>query len=85
MLKRSATYAAVGLLVLLAGGNALAQKKYDAGASDTEIKIGQNAPFSGPASSYSILSKVQTAYIKAINDHGGVNGRKITLLSRDDA
>ncbi len=85
MLKRSATYAAVGLLVLLASGNALAQKKYDAGASDTEIKIGQNAPFSGPASSYSILSKVQTAYIKAVNDRGGINGRKITLLSRDDA
>jgi branched-chain amino acid transport system substrate-binding protein len=85
MVKRSATYAAVGLLVLLASGNALAQKKYDAGASDTEIKIGQNAPFSGPASSYSILSKVQTAYIKAVNDRGGINGRKITLLSRDDA
>lgn len=85
MVKRSASYAAVGLLVLLASGNALAQKKYDAGASDTEIKIGQNAPFSGPASSYSILSKVQTAYIKAVNDRGGINGRKITLLSRDDA
>jgi branched-chain amino acid transport system substrate-binding protein len=84
MVKRSATYAAVGLLVLLASGNALAQKKYDAGASDTEIKIGQNAPFSGPASSYSILSKVQAAYVKAVNDRGGINGRKITLLSRDD-
>jgi ABC-type branched-subunit amino acid transport system substrate-binding protein len=85
MVKRSITYAAVGLLVLLASGNAFAQKKYDAGASDTEIKIGQNAPFSGPASSYSILSKVQSAYIKVVNDHGGINGRKITLLSRDDA
>jgi branched-chain amino acid transport system substrate-binding protein len=85
MVKRSTTYAAVGLLLLLANGNAFAQKKYDAGASDTEIKIGQNAPFSGPASSYSILSKVQSAYIKVVNDHGGINGRKITLLSRDDA
>lgn len=85
MVKRSFIYAAGGLLVLLASGNAFAQKKYDVGASDTEIKIGQNAPFSGPASSYSVLSKVQTAYIKAVNDRGGINGRKITLLSRDDA
>src|SRR5437879_4860196 len=84
MVKRSTTCAAVGLLVLLASGHAFAQKKYDPGASDTEIKIGQNAPFSGPASSYSILSKVQSAYIKVVNDHGGINGRKITLLSRDD-
>jgi branched-chain amino acid transport system substrate-binding protein len=84
MVKRYTTWAALGLLVLFAN-NAFAQKKYDPGATDTEIKIGQNAPFSGPASSYSILSKVQSAYIKVVNEHGGVNGRKITLLSRDDA
>jgi ABC-type branched-subunit amino acid transport system substrate-binding protein len=85
MMKRSALYLATGLLCLLAADDAFAQKKYDAGVTDTEIKIGQNAPFSGPASSYSILSRVQSAYLKAINDRGGINGRKITLLSRDDA
>jgi ABC-type branched-subunit amino acid transport system substrate-binding protein len=84
MMSRSTAYFAAGLLCLLAANNAFAQKKYDPGATDTEIKIGQNAPFSGPASSYSILSRVQSAYLKAINERGGINGRKITLLSRDD-
>jgi ABC-type branched-subunit amino acid transport system substrate-binding protein len=83
-MKRSTVYFVAGLLCLLAGDGAFAQKKYDPGATDTEIKIGQNAPFSGPASSYSILSRVQSAYLKAINERGGINGRKITLLSRDD-
>jgi len=84
MRKRSTAYFAAGLLCLFASSGAIAQKKYDPGATDTEIKIGQNAPFSGPASSYSILSRVQSAYLKAINDRGGIGGRKITLLSRDD-
>jgi len=84
MVKRSGLYVAVALACLLATNNAVAQKKYDPGATDIEIKIGQNAPFSGPASSYSILSRVQSAYLKAINERGGINGRKITLLSRDD-
>jgi ABC-type branched-subunit amino acid transport system substrate-binding protein len=83
MMKRP--YLVAGLLCLLATSNAHAQKKYDPGATDTEIKIGQNAPFSGPASSYSILSRVQTAYLKVLNERGGINGRKINLLSRDDA
>jgi branched-chain amino acid transport system substrate-binding protein len=84
MIKRSAFYVAAGILCLLGASGAFAQKKYDPGATDTEIKIGQNAPFSGPASSYSMLSRVQSAYIKTVNDRGGINGRKITLLSRDD-
>jgi len=84
MMSRSTAYFVAGLLCLLATNDAFAQKKYDPGATDTEIKIGQNAPFSGPASSYSILSRVQSAYLKAINERGGINGRKITLLSRDD-
>jgi branched-chain amino acid transport system substrate-binding protein len=65
--------------------SALAQKKYDAGASDTEIKIGQTAPFSGPASAYATIAKAQAAYIKMINEQGGVNGRKINLIQYDDA
>ena len=65
-------------------GAASAQKKYDPGASDTEIKIGQTMPYSGPASSYSTIGLVMKAYFDKINAEGGVNGRKITLLSQDD-
>ena len=64
---------------------ALAQKKYDTGATDTEIKVGQTIPLSGPASAYGGIGKVQAAYIKMINEQGGVNGRKINLIQYDDA
>jgi branched-chain amino acid transport system substrate-binding protein len=64
---------------------ALAQKKYDTGASDTEIKVGQTIPLSGPASAYGSIGKVQAAYIRMINDQGGINGRKINLIQYDDA
>jgi len=63
----------------------LAQKKYDAGASDTEIKVGQTIPLSGPASAYGGIGRVQAAYIRMINEQGGVNGRKINLIQYDDA
>ena len=62
-----------------------AQKKYDPGATDTEIKIGQTVPFSGPASAYATIGKTQAAYFNMINDQGGVNGRKINLIQYDDA
>jgi ABC-type branched-subunit amino acid transport system substrate-binding protein len=62
-----------------------AQKKYDLGASDTEIKIGNLAPYSGPASAYAIVGKAAAAYYKKINDEGGINGRKINFISLDDA
>ena len=83
-----------GILHLLAGAavaialsatSASAQKKYDTGASDTEIKIGQTVPFSGPASAYAGIGKTQAAYIKMINEQGGINGRKINLIQYDDA
>ncbi|MET0679110.1 MAG: ABC transporter substrate-binding protein, partial [Bradyrhizobium sp.] len=61
-----------------------AQKKYDSGASDSEIKIGQTMPYSGPASSYGTIGLAMAAYFEKVNAEGGVNGRKITLLSRDD-
>ena len=67
------------------GGSALAQKKYDTGASDTEIKIGNIMPYSGPASAYGIIGKVEEAYFKMINEQGGINGRKINFISYDDA
>jgi ABC-type branched-subunit amino acid transport system substrate-binding protein len=71
--------------VALSASSAYAQKKYDTGASDTEIKIGQTVPFSGPASAYATIGKAQAAYMKMINDQGGINGRKINLIQYDDA
>src|ERR1700736_1049489 len=63
----------------------LAQKKYDTGASDTEIKVGQTIPLSGPASAYGSIGKAQAAYIRMINEAGGINGRKVNLIQYDDA
>jgi branched-chain amino acid transport system substrate-binding protein len=70
--------------LLLSAGSALAQKKYDTGASDTEIKIGNIMPYSGPASAYGVIGKTQTAFFNMINEQGGVNGRKINFISYDD-
>ena len=64
---------------------AVAQKKYDPGASDTEIRIGQTMPYSGPASAYGALGRAEAAYFKKINEEGGINGRKIVFISLDDA
>src|SRR5437588_12564989 len=77
--------AAVGICGLLLATPAMAQKKYGPGASDTEIKLGQTMPYSGPASSYGTIGKAEAAYFAMINDQGGINGRKITLISLDDA
>jgi branched-chain amino acid transport system substrate-binding protein len=72
-------------LALFSGSSAaLAQKKYDDGATDTEIKIGNTNPYSGPASSYAAIAKTIDAYFKAINEAGGINGRKIKFISLDD-
>ena len=64
---------------------ASAQKKYDPGASDTEIKIGNIMPYSGPASSYGVIGKTEAAYFNKINAEGGINGRKINFITYDDA
>ncbi|UGV25814.1 branched-chain amino acid ABC transporter substrate-binding protein [Rhodopseudomonas boonkerdii] len=69
---------------MMAASPALAQKKYGPGASDTEIRIGNTVPYSGPASAYGILGKSYAAYFKLINDQGGINGRKINFISYDD-
>ena len=77
--------AASAIAVAFSVSCAYAQKKYDSGATDTEIKVGQTVPFSGPASAYATVGKAQAAYIRMINDAGGVNGRKINLIQYDDA
>jgi branched-chain amino acid transport system substrate-binding protein len=74
------------LALLLTSSNvALAQKKYDTGASDTEIKIGNTVPYSGPASAYGVIGRTEAAYFKMINQSGGIHGRKITFISYDDS
>jgi branched-chain amino acid transport system substrate-binding protein len=78
--------ATIGAAVLLLAQPALAEKKYGPGVSDTEIKVGQTIAYSGPASAYGVLGKTEAAYFKWLNDtKGGINGRKITFISRDDA
>jgi branched-chain amino acid transport system substrate-binding protein len=75
-----------GVVVLIAtSSGALAQKKYDTGATDTEIKIGNIMPYSGPASAYGVIGKTEAAYFNKINAEGGINGRKINFISYDDA
>src|ERR1700732_2753131 len=71
--------------IALSASPASAQKKYDTGATDTEIKIGQTVPFSGPASAYATIGKAQAAFFNMINEQGGINGRKINLIQYDDA
>ena len=83
-LRVGAFSAALALLAATSSG-ALAQKKYDTGASDTEIKIGNIMPYSGPASAYGVIGKTEEAYFKKINAEGGINGRKINFVSYDDA
>jgi branched-chain amino acid transport system substrate-binding protein len=74
-----------GLAVLIAtSSGVLAQKRYDTGATDTEIKIGNIMPYSGPASSYGVIGKTEEAYFNKINAEGGINGRKINFISYDD-
>ena len=83
-LRLGAFAAALALLAATSSG-ALAQKKYDTGASDTEIKIGNIMPYSGPASAYGVIGKTQEAYFRKVNAEGGINGRKINFISYDDA
>src|SRR6476469_7371274 len=77
--------AGAAVAAVLSASSADAQKKYDTGATDTEIKIGQTVPFSGPASAYAGIGKTQAAYLRMINDQGGINGRKLNLIQYDDA
>jgi branched-chain amino acid transport system substrate-binding protein len=82
-LRLGAFSAALAVLAATSSG-ALAQKKYDVGATDTEIKIGNIMPYSGPASAYGVIGKTEQAYFNKINAEGGINGRKINFVSYDD-
>jgi branched-chain amino acid transport system substrate-binding protein len=82
--RLTAFSAAIAMLAATSSG-ALAQKKYDTGATNTEIKVGNIIPYSGPASAYGVIGKTEEAYFKMINDKGGINGRKISFVSYDDA
>jgi len=84
-IRLTAAFGAAVAAFVLTSGSALAQKKYDAGATDTEVKIGNIVPYSGPASAYGIIGKSEEAYFKMINENGGINGRKIKFISYDDA
>ena len=83
--KRLAVLSAAFGLLAASSSSVFAQKKYDPGASDTEIKIGNIMPYSGPASAYGVIGKTEEAYFKKINAEGGINGRKINFISYDDA
>ena len=83
-ISRRAFVAAGSAAAAFSGSVAFSQKKYDDGASDTEIKIGNTNPYSGPASSYGAIGKTIDAYWKAVNAAGGINGRKINFISMDD-
>jgi branched-chain amino acid transport system substrate-binding protein len=83
--SRVAIASAAFIVLAASSSGALAQKKYDTGATDTEIKIGNIMPYSGPASAYGIIGRTEAAYFKKINDAGGINGRKINFISYDDA
>jgi len=85
-MKFSTIFAAAAIpLAVGFSSDATAQRKYGPGVTDTEIKIGQTAPYSGPLSSLSIFGRIEAAYLRKINASGGINGRKVTLISLDDA
>ncbi len=83
--RRLAALPAAIILLATGSSNALSQKKYDVGATDTEIKIGNIMPYSGPASAYGVIGRTEAAYFRKINAEGGINGRKINFISYDDA
>ena len=84
MLRNRLSAIFAGFIALALTGLAYAQNKYDTGATDKEIKIGQTMPYSGPASAYGTIGKTEQAFMKMINEQGGINGRKINLISLDD-
>src|SRR5258708_26587016 len=81
---RFAAFSTAVIAFAATSNGALAQKRYDSGATDTEIKIGNIMPYSGPASAYGVIGKTEDAYFRMINDQGGINGRKINFVTYDD-
>ena len=84
VLSHAKSAAIAGLLAVAVASAASAQKKYDPGATDTEIKIGNIMPYSGPLSAYATIGKTEAAYFKKVNEEGGINGRKLNFISYDD-
>src|SRR6266849_8998174 len=85
-IRRRTLLAALGGTALSAGGAGTGwAKEYGPGVTDTEIKLGTTSPYSGPASAYGVYGHAQTAYFQMINDQGGINGRKVNLISLDNA
>src|SRR6478752_8272284 len=82
--RRWAAFSTAIIMLAASGGSAPSQKRYDAGATDTEIKIGNIMPYSGPASAYGITARTEAADFRKINGEGGINGRKINFISYDD-
>jgi ABC-type branched-subunit amino acid transport system substrate-binding protein len=83
--RRLAVFSAALTILAACASGAVAQKKYDTGATDTEIKVGNIMPYSGPASAYGVIGRTEAAYFRKINAEGGINGRKISFISYDDA
>jgi branched-chain amino acid transport system substrate-binding protein len=83
--RRLAAFSTAIIILFATGNAALSQKKYDTGATDTEIKIGNIIPYSGPLSAYGVIGTTEAAYFRKINAEGGINGRKINFISYDDA
>ena len=75
---------AAGIALALSGTSVLAAGKYDVGANDKEVKVGNIVPYSGPASAYGAIGKAIAAYFKGVNEQGGINGRQINFISLDD-
>src|SRR6202165_166633 len=84
VLRHARSAVLAGLLAASVATSATAQKKYDPGATDTEIKIGNIVPYSGPLSAFATIGKTEAAYFRKINEEGGINGRKISFISYDD-
>jgi branched-chain amino acid transport system substrate-binding protein len=84
-LASTAIFLCAGVCSAVLPDPSVAQPAYDTGASDTEIRIGSTQPYSGPASSFGTIGKVQEAYFKMLNERGGIGGRKIIYISYDDA
>src|SRR5258707_10413720 len=82
---RLGAFSAALAILAATSSTSLAQKKYDIGATDTEIKVGNIMPYSGPASAWGVIGKTEAAYFRKINAEGGINGRKITFISYGDA
>ena len=83
--RRVAAFSAAFIMIAISSSGVVAQKKYDTGATDTEIKIGNIMPYSGPASAYGVIGRTEAAYFRKINAEGGINGRRINFISYDDA